>query len=135
VVAGEARLPRGHNELVLVVDDEEPIRELAQKVLERFGYRALLAANGTEAVALYQPRRNEIDVVITDMVMPVMDGPATIAALKAVNPEIKIVGSSGLAPDGYEIEATKAGVRHFIPKPYTAETMLHTLHEVLNGKS
>jgi PAS domain S-box-containing protein len=135
VVAGEARLPRGHNELVLVVDDEEPIRELAQKVLERFGYRALLAANGAEAVALYQPRRSEIDVVITDMVMPVMDGPATIAALKAVNPEIKIVGSSGLAPDGYEIEAMKAGVRHFIPKPYTAETMLHTLHEVLNGKS
>ena len=134
-VAGEARLPRGHNELVLVVDDEEPIRELAQKVLERFGYRVLLAADGTEAVSLYQPRRNEIDVVITDMVMPVMDGLATIAALKAVNPEIKIVGSSGLALDGYEVEATKAGVRYFIPKPYTAETMLHTLHEVLNGKS
>ena len=135
VMAGEARLPRGHNELVLVVDDEEPIRELAQKVLERFGYRALLAANGTEAISLYQPRRSEIDVVITDLVMPGMDGPATIAALKAVNPEIKIVGSSGLAPDGYEVEAAKVGVRHFIPKPYTAETMLLTLHDVLNGKS
>ncbi|MGD0744043.1 MAG: PAS domain S-box protein [Verrucomicrobiota bacterium] len=134
VVTGEAGLPRGHNELVMVVDDEEPIRDLAQKVLERFGYRALLAADGNEAVNLYQPRRNEIDVVITDMVMPVMDGPATIAALRAVNPEIKIVGSSGLALNGYEAEATKAGVRHFIPKPYTAQTMLHTLHEVLNGK-
>ncbi len=133
-VTGEARLPRGHNELVLVVDDEEPIRELAQKVLERFGYRALLAADGAEALSLYQPRRNEIDVVITDMVMPVMDGPATIAALKAVNPEIKIVGSSGLALDGYEAAATRAGVRYFIPKPYTTETMLHTLHEVLDGK-
>ena len=134
-VPGEARLPRGHNELVLVVDDEEPIRKLAQTALERYGYRVLLAADGTEALSLFQPRRSEIDVVITDMVMPVMDGPATIAALKAVNPEIKIVGSSGFAPDGYEIEAAKAGVRYFIPKPYTAETMLLTLHDVLNGKS
>jgi len=135
VVTGEARLLRGHNELVLVVDDEEPIRKLAQTALERYGYRVLLAANGTEAVSLYRTRRNEIDAVITDMVMPVMDGPATIAALKAVNPEVKIVGSSGFAPDGYEIEATKAGVRFFIPKPYTAETVLLTLHEVLNGNS
>jgi CheY-like chemotaxis protein len=133
--AGEARLPRGHNELVLVVDDEEPIRRLAQNVLERFGYRSLLAADGNEAVSLYQPLRNEIDVVITDMAMPVMDGPATITALRAVNPEIKIVASSGMALDRYEAVASKAGVRHFISKPYTTETMLQTLHEVLNGKS
>ncbi len=133
VVTGEANLPRGHNNLVLVVDDEEPIRSLAQKALERYGYRVLLAADGNEALSLYKPRQNEIDVVITDMVMPNMDGLATIAALKAVNPKIKIVGSSGLALDGYEAAANEAGVRHFIPKPYTAETMLLTLHEVLNG--
>ena len=134
VVTGEAKLPRGHNKLVLVVDDEEPIRKLAQKALERYGYRVLLATDGTEAVSLYKVRGNEIDVVITDMVMPNMDGLATIAALKAVNPKIKIVGSSGLALDGYEAAANKAGVQHFIPKPYTAETMLLTLEDVLNGK-
>ncbi|MGD0251451.1 MAG: PAS domain S-box protein [Verrucomicrobiota bacterium] len=134
VVAGQPKLPRGDNELVLVVDDEEPIRNLAQRALERFGYRVLLAADGSEAVSLYAPRRNEIDVVITDMVMPVMDGPATIAALKIINPEVKIVGSSGLASDGGMARARDAGVRHFIPKPYTTEAMLNTLHEALNGK-
>jgi PAS domain S-box-containing protein len=131
--AEESRLPRGHNELVLVVDDEEPIRNLAQKVLTRFGYRVLLAADGTEAVSLYAPRQNEIDVVITDMAMPIMDGPATILALKAINSDVKIVSSSGLASDGGMAMAKNAGIQHFIPKPYTAETMLNTLHEVLHG--
>jgi CheY-like chemotaxis protein len=134
VVAGQSKLPRGHNELVMIVDDEEPIRNLAQKVLERFGYRVLLAADGNEAISLYQPRRNEIDVVVTDMVMPVMDGPATIVALKAINPEVKIVGSSGMASVSGMDKATNAGLRYFISKPYTTEIMLNTLHDVLNGK-
>jgi nitrogen fixation negative regulator NifL len=126
-VMEQSRLPRGHNELVLVVDDEEPIRNLAQKVLTRFGYRVLLAADGAEAVSLYAPRQNEIDVVITDMAMPIMDGLATIVALKAINSAVRIVSSSGLASDGGTAMATNAGIQHFIPKPYTAETMLNTL--------
>ncbi|MGA2788989.1 MAG: ATP-binding protein, partial [Verrucomicrobiota bacterium] len=128
----QSRLPRGHNELVLVVDDEEPIRNLAQKVLTRFGYRVLLACDGAEAVSLYAPRQKEIDVVITDMAMPVMDGPATIAALKAINSEVRIVSSTGMASDGGAAMAKNTGVKHFIPKPYTAETMLNTLHEILH---
>ena len=131
----QSKLPRGHNELVLVVDDEEPIRNLAQKVLTRFGYRVLLAADGAEAVSLYAPRQKEIDVVITDMAMPIMDGPATIIALKAINSEVRIISSTGLASDGGMAMAKNAGIQHFIPKPYTAETMLNTLHEVLHGNS
>jgi CheY-like chemotaxis protein len=134
VVAQKARLPHGHNNLVLVVDDEEPIRKLAQRALERYGYRVLLAADGTEALSLYRPRQKEIDVVITDMMMPNMDGLATIAALKSINPDIKIIGSSGLTSDGGVAKAMAAGIQHFIPKPYTAETMLLTLNDVLNGK-
>jgi CheY-like chemotaxis protein len=130
----QAKLPRGHDELVLVVDDEEPIRNLAQKVLTRFGYRVLLAADGAEAVSLYAPRQKEVDVVITDMAMPIMDGPATIVALKAINPRVRIVSSTGLASDGGMAMAKNAGIRHFIPKPYTAETMLNTMHEVLHGR-
>ncbi len=128
----ESRLPRGHNELVLIVDDEEPIRRIAQKTLERFGYRVLLAADGAEALSIYAPRQQEIDAVITDMVMPIMDGPATIIALKAINAAVKIVTSSGMASDGGMAKARNAGVRHFIPKPYTAETMLNTLDEILH---
>jgi PAS domain S-box-containing protein len=129
--AADSRLPRGHNELVLVVDDEEPILNLAQNVLKRFGYRVLLAANGVEAVALYARRQKEIAAVITDMVMPVMGGPATITALKAINPNIKIIGSSGLASKDGMAKAEDAGIRHFIPKPYTAEIMLNVLREAL----
>lgn len=129
--AADIRLPRGHNELVLVVDDEESILNLAQNVLKRFGYRVLLAENGVEAVALFARRQKEIDVVITDMVMPVMDGPATIAALKALNPNIKIIGSSGLASRDGKGKARDAGIQYFIPKPYTAETMLKVVSQVL----
>ncbi len=128
------QLPRGHDELVLVVDDEEPIRNIARKTLERFGYRVLLAADGAEAVSLYAPRQEEISAVITDMVMPIMDGPATIVALKNMNPDVKIISSSGQASQGGIAKARDSGVLHFIPKPYTAATMLNTLHEVLNGK-
>ena len=129
--AHQSSLPRGHNELVLVVDDEEPIRNLAQTMLERFGYRVLLAANGAEAVKLYNSRRNEIALVITDMAMPVMDGPATIAALQAINPNVKVIGSSGLDMNDGAAGAVNTGLKHFMPKPYTAETMLTTLLQVL----
>jgi CheY-like chemotaxis protein len=130
--AEQSQLPRGHNELVLVVDDEEPVCRIVKKTLECYGYRVLLAANGVEAISLYAPRRNEIDVVITDMAMPGMDGFATIGALRAINPAVKIVGSSGLASDGGVARAINAGVRYFIPKPYTAEVMLQTVNRVLH---
>jgi len=87
----DSRLPRGHNKLVLVVDDEDPILDLVQKVLKRYGYRVLLAKNGVEAVELYTRRQKEVDVVITDMVMPIMDGPATITPCK---PSIRTSGLS-----------------------------------------
>jgi two-component system, cell cycle sensor histidine kinase and response regulator CckA len=132
--ATDSRLPRGHNKLVLVVDDEEPILDLVQKVLKRYGYRVLLAQNGVEAVALYARHQKEINVVITDMVMPIMDGPATIAALKAIDSKVRIVGSSGLVSRDGQTKAKNAGVKYFIPKPYTAEAMLNTLHDALSER-
>ncbi len=131
----QTQLPRGHHELVLVVDDEEPVRQVVQKILERFNYRVLLAANGAEALSLYAQHRAEIAVVVTDMMMPIMDGPATIVALLAMNAQVKIIGSSGLAANGGVAKASAIGVRHFIPKPYTAEAMLNTLHEAITGNS
>jgi PAS domain S-box-containing protein len=132
---GQTQLPRGNGELILLVDDEEPIRRVAQKTLERFGYHVLLAANGAEAISLYAQQRKKIAVVLTDMAMPIMDGPATIIALKAMNPDVKIIGSSGLAANGGVAKAMDAGVKHFIPKPYTAETMLNTIAKVLHEQA
>ncbi len=127
------RLPRGSGELVLVVDDEESIRQIAQGTLEHFGYRVLLANNGTEAVARYAQQQQEIAVVLTDMAMPIMDGAALIVALKAINPAVRIISSTGLSAEGDMAKALAAGVKHFIQKPYTAESMLKVLAELLKA--
>jgi PAS domain S-box-containing protein len=131
VAVKEAEIHRGNGEMVLVVDDETAIREIAQKTLERFGYRVLLASNGAEAVAVYAQHPGKIAVVLTDMAMPVMDGPSTIIALRAIDPEVKIIGSSGLASRGGIAKATDAGANHFILKPYKAEVLMEILAKVL----
>ena len=109
-----------------MVDDEDAVRQVTQQTLESFGYRVVLAADGIEAVSIYAARKQEIAVVITDMMMPVMDGPRMIQVLLRINPQVRIIAASGLHAD-----AASMGVRQFIPKPYTAETLLKTLHQVL----
>ena len=124
-------LPRGNGELVLLVDDEETIREVTGKALELFGYRVMPACNGAEAVSLYLQHRDAIAVVLTDMSMPVMDGPAMIVALRSINPRVAIIASSGLSDNGHTARNNGAEKTHFVPKPYTAEVLLKTLREVL----
>ncbi len=124
-------LPRGNGELILVVDDEESICRILQSTLEKFGYHVLLAANGAEAVALYAQNGARIAAVITDMAMPVMDGPATIVALKAMDPTVRIIGSSGLSSNVGVERGLGTAVLRFVSKPYTAETLLGALHQVL----
>ncbi len=126
-------LPRGHGDLVLVVDDEQAILTTLSRALERHGYRVLTARDGAEAVALYARHGSEIAVVITDMMMPVMDGPATIVALQRLNPQVRIIGASGLDANGKVAKAAGSGVKHFLPKPYSATTLLCTLHEVIDA--
>jgi PAS domain S-box-containing protein len=123
--------PMGNGELILVVDDEAAVRELAKNVLEMFGYRALVAGDGAEAMAIYAERRGEIRAVLTDLMMPVMDGPATIRALQRLNPQIKIIAVSGLSGNGRMLEAAQAGVKLFLPKPYTADRLLKAISEIL----
>ncbi len=122
---------RGDGEVVLVVDDEEPIRKVVRRTLERSGYEVLMASHGAEAVALYAQHRGKIALVLTDMAMPVMDGPATIIAIKAMDPDARIVGSSGLASNADVAKAVGAGVRYFVAKPYTAEALLGTIGKAL----
>ncbi|HEU4834607.1 MAG TPA: PAS domain S-box protein [Pyrinomonadaceae bacterium] len=131
--AAQTDLPLGHGELILVVDDEESIREITRGTLETFGYRVLTASDGTEALALYADKKNEIAVVLTDMVMPFMDGPATIRALMRMNPGVRIIAASGLGTGMHAGEGTLEGVTVFLNKPYTAEKLLKTLAEVLRS--
>jgi CheY-like chemotaxis protein len=124
---------RGQGELILIVDDEAAVRTITQQTLEAFGYRVLAAADGAEAVALYTQHQAEVSVVLTDMMMPVMDGPATIQVLKQINPALKIIAASGLANEGGAARAAGMGVKHFLPKPYTAQTVLTTLRLTLDS--
>jgi two-component system, cell cycle sensor histidine kinase and response regulator CckA len=126
--------PRGKGELVLVVDDEQSIREIARRTLEAFGYRVITATDGADAIAVYARRGNEIDVVLTDVVMPIMDGPATIRALRRMDSDVRIIAASGLGAHGGVARSVDEGVTHFLAKPYTAEDLLETLHRVLQAK-
>ena len=130
--AAQTDLPVGQGELVLVVDDEESIREITRGTLETFGYTVLTANDGTEALALYADKKNQIAVVLTDMVMPFMDGPATIRALQRMNPKVKIIAASGLGTAHHAGEGALEGVSVFLNKPYTAEKLLRTLDELLH---
>ncbi len=131
--SAEAELPHGNGELVLVVDDELSVRQVVKQTLEVFGYRVLLAVDGVEASTVFTAQQKEIAVVLTDMMMPVMDGLATIQVLMRMNPEVRIIAASGLSVKDMVARATSAGVKHFIPKPYSAETLLKTLALVLQS--
>jgi CheY-like chemotaxis protein len=132
---GEVDLPHGRNELILFVDDEAAICISVKDMLERHGYRVLTAANGKEAVTIYTAQGQEIAAVITDMHMPVMDGPAAILALRSLNPRVKVIGSSGLAADKNTNKAVSTSLRYFVPKPFSAEKLLSTLHSVIHGET
>ncbi len=124
-------LPAGHGELILVVDDEASVLEITKVILEASRYRVITASDGTEAVALYLQNKGEIKLVLMDMMMPIMDGPASIRALRSVNPQVKVIAVSGLNEDDKLAEITGTGVCTFLSKPYTAETLLKTLYSVL----
>jgi signal transduction histidine kinase/CheY-like chemotaxis protein len=128
--ASAPRPPRSNGQVVLLVEDEAAVRAMTRQTLETFGYRVIEAANGAEA-SRYAQHQDEVDLVLTDMMMPVMDGPATIRALRELDPDLVIVGASGLHGNGKVAQAAAAGIVHFIPKPYSAQALLETLERAL----
>lgn len=130
--ADEVKLLRGNGEMILLIEDEAVVRDITRQTLETFGYRILSASDGAEAVAIYATEQHRIDLVLTDMMMPVMDGPATIQVLMKINPEVRIIAASGLNSNGMVAKAANLGVTNFIPKPYTAEILLKTVFKVIH---
>jgi CheY-like chemotaxis protein len=122
-------LPKGNGELILVVDDEMCIRDITKTSLESSGYNVITAGDGTEALSLYAEQKGDIKAVLTDMMMPFMDGAATIRALRKMNPHARIIAASGLASNEGAADGVKADV--FLTKPYTAEKLLRALEKVL----
>jgi PAS domain S-box-containing protein len=124
-------LPRGNGETILVVDDEDSILLITGRTLQAFGYRVLTATNGAQAVGVYAENKHTISVILTDMMMPVMGGLALIHALRAMNPQVKIIASSGLAANGNIPEEFSLTTTNFLVKPYTAKTLLVAIRTVL----
>lgn len=120
----------GNGELILVVDDEANILETTREALEEVNYRVITASNGVEALEQYRVHGDEIAAVITDLMMPEMDGITAIRKLKAEKPALPIIAASGLTGTKAQ-ESVDAGASTCLSKPFTAEKLLGTLKDVL----
>jgi two-component system cell cycle sensor histidine kinase/response regulator CckA len=127
----KGELPSGHGELILVVEDEASISKVTSSTLEAYGYKVLTADDGAQAVALYAQNKDKIKVVLMDMMMPVMDGQASIKAIHRINPGAKIIATSGLSEKDKLVKVAGTDINAFLPKPYTAEQLLKTIYEAI----
>ncbi|MFN6561235.1 MAG: PAS domain S-box protein [Nostoc sp. ChiSLP01] len=123
----------GQGELILVVDDEPQIREIAQIILENHNYKMLAASTGIEAIALYAQYKHQIKAVLMDIMMPEMDGITAIRTLQKMNKQVQIIACSGLNSMEIFTEAADAKVQAVLSKPYTAKELLKILHQIFRN--
>jgi two-component system cell cycle sensor histidine kinase/response regulator CckA len=130
---GEESLPEGGTETVLLVDDEEPVRQLGKEMLETVGYRVLVASDGEEAMGLYTRRMKDIQLVILDLIMPGMGGKSCLEGLLRLDPRVKVLVASGYSVNGRLEEIVRSGACGFISKPYDLRDLLKRVRDVLDG--
>jgi len=121
------------DETLLLVDDEEMILEVGRDILELLGYKVLLASSGQEALEVYAEKCSRIDMVILDMIMPGMDGREIYQRLKKINPESKVLLSSGYSINGQATEIIEMGCDGFIQKPYNMGALSAKIREILDS--
>ena len=122
--------PRGQGELILVVDDEDSVRRVTSRILERHGYRVVTASDGAEAFSRFQEQRTTIRLVITDLIMPIMDGATLARAIRKLDPSVRIVAVSGHTPEEEPLDAGTEVVA-ILPKPYLRSVLLRTVAAAL----
>jgi len=121
----------GGNETILVVDDDEAVLHLACGILEEYGYKTLTAENGAKALEIYGKKYNDIQLVLVDVVMPKMSGLELFKEIRKLNPEAKVILSSGFTLSD-EKDLLEQGVKAFIPKPYQESFLARTVRNVLD---
>jgi PAS domain S-box-containing protein len=119
----------GHQELLLVVDDEAAICQTIKTTLETYNYRVLTASDGIEAIALFAEYKDKVQGVLIDIMMPSLDGLAVIPLLHRFNPNVYVVAMSGLNSTEAALQAEKLGCQGFLPKPFTTNELLQILHK------
>jgi len=132
IAAGHApEMPEGSGQMILVVDDEENIRIITAATLEKYGYATITATDGTDALAKFAQQSGNIALVLTDIAMPYMDGPAMIRALRHISPDVKVIAMSGLMNPEQTAELESLKVTSYLSKPFTADKLLTTLADVI----
>lgn len=131
-VAETAEMPAFGTETILVVDDEDHIRELAKRYLAKVGYTVLLAGNGAEALEIYRDNQPYISLVVLDLIMPKMGGNECLDELLKIDSRAKVLMASGFFADGSTKEAATAGAKGFVGKPFKIKEMLREIRRVLN---
>jgi two-component system, cell cycle sensor histidine kinase and response regulator CckA len=121
------------NETILLVDDEEVIIDVSKEVLKMLGYNVLIAHSGHEAITIYSGKKDEIDLVVQDMIMPGMSGVETFYALKNINPAVKVILSSGYVINQQVENIMEHGCRAFIQKPFRMEELSIKIRNVLDN--
>jgi len=122
-------------ESVLIVDDQDMILAVARDMLKALGYKVFTAQGGKEALAIYNENKESIDVVILDMIMPSMSGGETFDKLKAINPDVKVILSSGYSINGQATKIMQRGCNGFIQKPFNIKELSQKIREVLEKKT
>ena len=129
----KVHVPKAQGELILVVDDEPAICDMVVHVLEGQGYNVMTASDGTEALAIFIKHQKQIRMVLTDIIMPQMDGLRLARTLKRAKPDLAIIASTGHDLEKEKSELDKIGIEVILDKPYTSESLQVAVHEVLNG--
>ncbi|HLP77833.1 MAG TPA: response regulator, partial [Candidatus Paceibacterota bacterium] len=127
-VEGPTEIPRGHGELILIVDDEQAARQLVSESLVSQGYRVLAAAGGEEAIRLFTRHQAEIRLLLTDSAMPDMNGRETVAAIRRKNPALPVILASAEADTEGEFSKPPSAV---LQKPFSLDELMTTVHEAL----
>jgi signal transduction histidine kinase/CheY-like chemotaxis protein len=129
------KLPIGHRELILVVEDERTLLELAKTTLENYGYQVLTARNGLEAVAFFEARKSEIRLLITDSDMPFLNGPEAVEKIHNLRPGLPVIMASGMHRDHEALGRIKPALLTKLSKPYGVEQLLEVVNRVLMGSA
>ncbi|BAY25374.1 multi-sensor hybrid histidine kinase [Calothrix sp. NIES-2100] len=128
----ELKVLTAQGEMILIVDDEPAIQEITQTSLETHNYKTIIASDGIEAIAVYAKHMDQVSVVLMDLMLPSLDGVTAIRTLKKINPNVKIIATSGLISSQKMEALASTGVTTFLPKPYTINELLLTLQQVMS---
>jgi CheY-like chemotaxis protein len=130
----EKPLPEGKGELILVMDDEEAVRELTKTMLENYGYRVVTALNGLHGVARFEELKDEIRLIISDSDMPYLSGLAAIGSMQQLKPNIPAILASGAKHDPRELQKLNLSRVAYLEKPFSLKDLLATVAALINPR-